>query len=108
MSVSTLMVQQEIDLTVLGIQGDPTVYPVEMAFMLYPNYGDPPNPGNSDWHTASWETDSNGLLPVYWAQSLVGPDNGGTVLAAGRYKIAVKVTTGTEVPALWGWDLVIT
>jgi hypothetical protein len=108
MAVSTQMVQQEIDALLLGAQYDPTGDPVAMAFMPYPAYGEPANPGVSDWHAASWETDTNGVLPVYWAQCLVGPANGGVVLAAGRYRIAVKVTDNPQVPAIWGWDLVIT
>jgi hypothetical protein len=110
MSVSTQLVQQEIEATLLGQPHDPTGDVVTMAFMPYPssNYGTPPNPGPGDWHAASWETDTAGLLPTYWAVCLVGPANGGLVLAAGRYRIAVKVTDNPEVPALWGWDLAIT
>lgn len=109
MSGSTQMVQQEIRATLLGEPEDPAVFPVEMAFMLYPNFGDPPDPGPDDWHAgATWETDNSGLVPSYWAQILVGPDNGGVSLAKGRYRIAVKITTDQQVPILWGWDLTIT
>ncbi|MDE3076844.1 MAG: hypothetical protein KGJ86_15620, partial [Chloroflexota bacterium] len=82
---------------------NPTGLSVALAFILYPRYGDPPNPGSGDWNAASWETDTSGLLTTYWAQCEVGP--GGVVLAAGRYRIAVQVNSIIE---FWGWDLVIT
>jgi hypothetical protein len=74
---------------------DPTSFPVQFAFTLesYPET----QPGDDDWLTASW---SVGPGPQYWAQCLVGPANGGTVLAVGLYQVWVKVTGSPEVPVL--------
>jgi hypothetical protein len=104
-ATSTQLVQQEIDATLLGVQYNPTADVVQMAFVPAPASGLPPNPAPGQWNTASWVTDPG---PVYWSSILVGPANGGVVLAPGLYVIAVKITDNPEVPVLWGWNLLIT
>jgi hypothetical protein len=76
--------------TVSGVAHDPTADTVKMAFT------DPfTDPVSGDWKTATWET----FGTTYYAKCLVGP--GGTIqLAAGTYKVWVKVTDSPEIPIL--------
>ena len=105
-SVSAQYVQQQVLAISGGLPYNPTADTVQMAFIALPQYGPPPDPQSADWHTASWETDSNPT--TYWASCLMGPANGGVVLTAGSYMIAVKVTDSPAVPVLWGWNLLVT
>ena len=105
MATSTQPVQQQINALEDGAAYNPTGDLVYMAFVPQPNYGPPPNPAGGQWNTAYWETDPG---PVYWASCLVGPANGGIVLAQGAYLICVKVVDDPAVPELWGWTLLIT
>ena len=57
------------------------------------------------WTNGSWVTFPG---PVYWAQVLVGPANGGIVLAQGTYMAWVKVTDDPVVPVLQPFMLQIT
>lgn len=85
----------------------PTSDPVFMAFVSQPTYGPPAMPASSSpaWNVASWTTDSDG---TFWATCMVGPNNGGVVLTAGAYVIAVRVNDPAATPELWGWGLIIT
>lgn len=75
-----------------GTAQNPTGDPVAFAFM--PNPADA-NPGSGDWHTGSWVTSGSG---TYLAQVLVGPANGGVVLAVGLYNVWIRITDSPEVP----------
>lgn len=101
--VSTQPVQQQVTAIVDGAVYDPSADVVQMSFVAQPNYGPPPNP--AAWNAATWEVDPG---PVYFASCLVGPANGGIVLAPGAYQIYVKVTDNPAVPVLAGWFLQIT
>lgn len=75
-----------------GSAYNPTGDTVRMAFMAKP----PDNvPGTGDWHTGSWTTIGNG---AYFAQCLVGPNNGGVVLTEGEYTVWVQVIDNPEIP----------
>lgn len=82
---------------------DPTSDPVAFAFtaLSYPTV-EP-----SVWYTApcSWLTFPG---PVYWAQCLVGPANGGVSLAIGTYQGWVRITDSPAVPVLQPFLLKIT
>ena len=101
-AVSTQYIQVEVTALQAGAAYDPTGNAVAIAFV--PDASPPPDPSGGEWNTASWETDSG---PVYWAQILVGPANGGVVLAAGSYVAWVRVTASPEVPAFPGAYLII-
>ena len=100
-ALSTQDVQvQVVATTAAGAPYDPTGDVVQMAFVPVSFPQSPP----ATWVTASWVTDAGGN---YWATCLVGPANGGTVLAAGSYICYVKVTDSPSVPVLPGPTLSI-
>ena len=80
---------------------DPTSDPVTFAFtaLSYPTV-EP-----AGWYTGSWLTFPG---PVYWAQCLVGPANGGVSLAIGTWQGFVKITDSPAVPVLQPFLLKIT
>jgi len=80
---------------------DPSTDVVQFAFP--PSTYPPTSPGT--WYTGSWAVFPG---PVYWAQCLVGPANGGVSLAIGRYQGAVKITDSDAVPVEYPFLLVIT
>jgi hypothetical protein len=88
----------DITVTATGPTGpiNPTGDVVKFAFMLIPYGGVSSDPGISDWHTGSWITPAAG---EYIAQILVGPANGGVVLAGvGTYTVWVQIADSPEVP----------
>ena len=87
--LSTEYVQVSAAFTVSGSPVNPTNDAVQMAFMAGGAL-----PGTSDWHAAVWETAGS----AYYVQCLVGPANGGVVLAPGMYEIWVRITDNPEVP----------
>lgn len=101
---STDDVQALIQYLVNGAASDPTGFPVAAAFAAMPAYGAPAAPAASSgtWNTATWETDTAGGSPQYWGSVLVGPQNGGIVLAAGAWQTFWKITTSSSVPILPG------
>jgi hypothetical protein len=102
-ALSTQPVQVQVEaITVQGSAYDPTADSVAVAFV--PQGYPPGSPGSGDWVTASWATDTAGN---HWATALVGPANGGTVLAFGSYVAWVRVTDDPAVPALPGPILTI-
>lgn len=101
-SVSTQPVQQQVLATVGGAAYNPSGDTVQMSFVAVPTYGPPPNP--TVWNAATWEVDPG---PVYFASCLIGPANGGIVLAAGVYQIYVRIIDQPAVPVLAGWQLQI-
>lgn len=74
---------------------DPTYSNIEFAFTLetYPET----QPTEDDWVTGSWAMAPG---PRYWAQCLVGPENGGVALSIGLYQVWVKVLANPPVPVL--------
>lgn len=89
-ALSTELVQIKVAVTVNGAPYNPSSDVVAMAFMPSGT-----NPTTSDWKTGSWQTDPG---PTYWAQCLVGPANGGVVLAVGSYVVWLKIVDNPEVP----------
>lgn len=73
---------------------DPTADVVQFAFT---NAGAYPAAQPSQWHTGSWVTFPGGQ---YWAQVIVGPQNGGVALATGTWALWVKVTDDPAVPVM--------
>lgn len=80
---------------------DPVNDAVAFAFppLTYP----PTTP--TTWYTGSWSTFPG---PQYRAQCLVGPSNGGVLLAVGSYSIVVKISDDPELPVLYASELEIT
>jgi hypothetical protein len=76
-----------------GVSYNPTGDTVQMAFMPTPTQV----PGNSDWASASWETDTSNIIYPYSAKVLVGP-NGVITLGIGMYIVYVKITDNPETP----------
>ena len=91
-SLSTQMIQVLVAITAPTVY-NPTGDTVQFAFtpLTYPVT----QPGSGDWHTGSWVAFPG---PVYWAQCLVGPANGGVSLAIGSYQVWTKITDSPEVP----------
>lgn len=90
-SSSTMSVFVSVTAGIGGVPYDPTADPVSMAFL--PNGV---SPTSGDWHNATWQT----IGGVNYAVCLVGPANGGVVLALGTWACSVKVTDDPEVPVL--------
>lgn len=108
LATSTLMVWQQIEATDLsGNAIDPTGDAAFLAFVPQPQYGPPPNPTSDQFNPAIWRTSTSGGNTLYWAGTLVGPENGGVVLTQGSYVIGFKAVDNPEVPVLWGWGLLI-
>lgn len=72
--------------------GDPTAYPVQMAVVPVGH-----EPEDTDWHTATWGTDSTGQTI---ARLLVGPDGGAVAPGPGRYRTWVAIDAPPEHPVL--------
>lgn len=71
-----------------GVEIDPTLFPVKLAFVK-----GLAEPEAGDWQDATWETDGDDHL----ARCLVGP--GGTVeLDPGHYTVWVRVEGNPEMP----------
>lgn len=90
-SASTIDILVPITATVLGAPYDPTGDAVSIAFL--------PNgvtPASGDWHAATWQTFGG----AHYAVCLVGPANGGVVLASGTWTVWTKVTDSPEVPVM--------
>lgn len=97
-SVSTEYVSSDVTAMAGGIGINPTGFPVEFAFT---QNGTEPQSG--DWHNGTWGSTN----PPYVAQILIGPANGGLVLAKGVYQIWVRVITSSQVPVISVGTLVI-
>jgi hypothetical protein len=81
--------------TINGAPYNPVGGTVQMAFMPQATQV----PGNSDWQSATWGTDTADLIYPYTAYCLIGP--GGTItLGLGTYVIYVRVTGSPEIPVL--------
>jgi hypothetical protein len=56
------------------------------------------SPGDGDWNAGSWATYPG---PLYYAQILIGPENGGVMLSQGRWQAWLQISGGyPEVPVL--------
>jgi hypothetical protein len=97
-SLSTEYVQVPVQATIMGVPYNPTADAVSLAFVVgnaYPTL----------WYAGSWVTTAQGN---YLAQTLIGPANGGTVLAPGTYNIYVKITDNPEVPVIPSGSVTVT
>ena len=75
---------------------DPTSDTVSWAFVNANAFPQIP-PGDDDWNAGNWS-----VYPgdQWWAQILIGPANGGLVLATGTWQSYLKITDDPEVPVL--------
>lgn len=80
------------------VSKNPTNDVVQFAFKIGPS-----RPSNSDWQTGAWQTPES----PYVAQLLIGPENGGYVLAPGIYAIWLKIIDNPEIPVLTVGSLTI-
>ena len=62
-------------------------------------------PGDGDWNPGTWDVWPG---PLYYAQILVGPANGGVVLSTGTWQSWVKISDSPEIPVLQPFLLQIT
>ena len=88
--------------TKAGVPYNPTGDIVQFAFMPQATQV----PGNSDWVTGSWDTDTASVIYPYSAKCLVGP-SGAITLGIGTFVIYVKITDAPEVPVLIAGQLQI-
>jgi hypothetical protein len=85
-----------------GISYNPTGDEVFMAFM--PNAIQ--QPGNTDWMTSSWDTDTTNIIYPYAVKCLVGP-SGVITLNPGTYVLFVKIEDNPETPVLTVGQLIV-
>lgn len=78
--------------TAAGAVVDPTGSTVALAFIR-----GAAAPSSGDWKSATWDTDIGTVPTTYRAQCLVGP-GGAVTLAAGTYRVWVRVTDSAETP----------
>lgn len=78
--------------------GNPTQFAVQFAFTATQNATP------VTWYTGTWVTSS----APYVAEILIGPANGGIVLAKGTYGIWAQIVTPTQVPAIEVGTLTLT
>lgn len=102
LAVSTEPCQVAISATLNGVAYNPTSDSVAFAFTVAGS--PPPDPTSGQFVAGTWQTDPG---PVYWASILVGPLNGGTVLAAGSYIAYVKITDSPAVPVRPAFYLIV-
>jgi hypothetical protein len=87
-ALSTEYIQVNIQAIVAGEPYNPTADAVSFAF----TYG---TSAPVTFYTGSWTTTAQGM---YLAQCLIGPQNGGVVLAQGSYTVWIKISDDPEVP----------
>lgn len=100
-ALSTQYVQVRVQAVSPAGVYDPTADTVAFAF----TEAAPPFAGPSAWNTGRWATYPG---PQYWAQVLIGPANGGIVLAYGTWLGWVKITDNPEIPVLQPFQIQIT
>jgi hypothetical protein len=91
-AASTQYVFVRVDQVESGLRQDPTADTVELGFVVG-------STAPASWVTADWETDATGLVPIYRARCLIGPD-GAVTLPPGIYGVWVRVTASPEKPVL--------
>lgn len=101
--LSTQYVLVPVAATKAGVSYNPTGDTVQFSFMPQATQV----PGNSDWVSGSWQTDTSSILYPYLAQCLVGP-SGTITLGLGSYYMYVKISDSPEVPVLLAGQLQIT
>lgn len=92
--LSTQYQQTLVAVTSVSGDYDPTSDTVSWAFT---NANAFPAVSPSEWNAGSWVTYPG---DQYWAQVLIGPANGGVVLATGLWQAFLKITDDPEVPVL--------
>jgi hypothetical protein len=102
-ALSTEFVQVLVSVTSTNAY-DPTSDSVSFAFTsagAFPAV----QPGDGDWNAGVWVTYPG---PLYYAQVLIGPENGGVVLSEGRWQAWLRVTDSPAVPVRQPFVLQIT
>lgn len=93
-SVLSTQYQQTL-ITVTSVDGyNPTSDTISWAFTNANAY---PALSPSAWNSGSWVTYPG---DQWWAQVLIGPANGGVVLATGTWQSWLRITDSPEVPVL--------
>lgn len=92
-SLSTEYVQTLVRVTA-AVPYDPSRDTLAWAFT---NASAFPAQQPSAWYPGTWDVWPG---PLYYAQVLVGPANGGVVLSQGRWQAYLRVTDDPEVPVL--------
>ncbi len=82
-----------------GVAQDPSGDVVQFAFKA-----DGVQPASGDWVAGSWEKATVGSATVYLARIDIGV-GGDIVLAAGVYRVWIKVVDSPEIPVRWLTDL---
>ena len=100
-SLSTQYVQVLIRVTAAQPY-DPSRDPVTFAFT---NANAFPAQQPSAWYPGTWDIWPG---PLYYAQVLIGPQNGGIVLKQGRWQVWLKISDDPEIPVLQPLVLQIT
>jgi hypothetical protein len=100
-ALSTMYVQALVQVTAAESY-DPSRDSLAWAF-VNANAFPAQQPGT--WSTGSWDVWPGAQ---YWAQVLIGPENGGVVLSTGRWQALLKITDDPEVPVLQPFVLQIT
>jgi hypothetical protein len=93
--LATMYVFVPVAATRSGLPYNPTGDPVQMAFMPTATQV----PANTDWVSASWDTDTASVLYPYSVKCLVGP-SGVINPGIGRYIMYLKITDNPETPVL--------
>lgn len=101
--LSTQYLLVPVEATKAGAVYNPTADTVQFAFMPTPTQV----PGNSDWVSGSWQTNTASVLYPYSARCLVGPA-GTTNPGLGNFVVYVKITDSPEIPVLIACQLEIT
>jgi hypothetical protein len=84
-----------VNATKAGAAYNPTSDTVQFAFMPQATQV----PGNTDWVSGSWDTNTSSVLFPYNAKCLVGP-SGTITLGIGTYYAYCKITDSPEIPVL--------
>lgn len=90
-SLSSEFIRSRVSAIEAGVAVDPTSDVVGFAFELLA-VTEP-----ASFTTGTWETDSSGPDPVYYARIQIGP-GGDIVLANGEYYGWLKITDSPEIP----------
>jgi hypothetical protein len=101
-ALSTQYILIPVRATSGGAPYNPTADVVAMAFA--DGWAEP---GSGAWNTGSWASTST-VNGYYLAQCLVGPQNGGNVLAIGTWNVWLRITDNPEVPVISAGTLTIT
>jgi hypothetical protein len=106
-ATSTVYVKAAVSATEEGLTVNPTTATVTMLFSAVG--ADSPAPDDTNWKTASWETDATRSPDRYYARCLTGPQGGEITFTEGTYWVWVKIDgIDPEVPIIRAGEHVAT